>query len=324
MVKNLPPFYYVQNDNVECLPAWAYFFLGLGYELSGLPNDTWRIVASLALPTRAFASSFTATGFVLGKVEDKSPVDSMQAQFILSLKPGTSVYIRTDKNKKLRGIVKKFVEFNNKQYISIRTTNMEVRSFSIDEYASRITIAEREVNLPKYQQSGYSIEIPSHFLQNCLSDELALKHILNSSFDVLLVGRKKVIESEVNKFCFSCKKGNKFATGCMQEILRVRQFSGANKSYRSQCIPSSSIASKSEIGEQVPSVVIFDGAVAYIKLGHKWRSSHQIVLLDRTERQFDEAVELLNQNYSYRLEDVSNLPIHIPNGVEMMVYKDSI
>jgi hypothetical protein len=75
---------------------------------------------------------------------------------------------------------------------------------------------------------------------------------------------------------------------------------------------------------QIPPIVVFDGAVAYMKLGHHWQSAHQIALLDRTERQFVDAIELLNQNYAYRLSGGFKFPIKIPDGIEMMIYRDSV
>ncbi len=123
-----------------------------------------------------------------------------------------------------------------------------------------------------------------------------------------------------------CRTSSKSAgeNGYLQEILRIRQFSGANTSYRTQCVSSANITPEKEIGTRTPPIVVFDGAIAYVKLGHKWQSAHQVVLLDRTERQFNDAAELLNQNYTYRLVDGFKFPIHIPNGIEMMVYRDSI
>ena len=327
MSENLPRLYYPLSDNKsELLPEWAYFFMRLGYQLGTISNDNCRVVTGLAVPTRVFACSLVATGVVLARVDNANSTNTMQLHYIRSLKPGTPVYVRTDNNKRHRGIVERFVEFKGKQYISIRTTQSMVRSFPIDGYASRITVADRDVNLPKHQQSGYSVEAPGKLLQCCLGEELAEAYILDSSFEALLIGKKSVIEYEVSGVFLSCKKSDKSAgvTGCLQEILRVRQFSGANKSYRTQCVSSLNITPEKEIGKQVPPIVIFDGAVAYIKLGHKWRSAHQIVLLDRTERQFVDAIELLNQNYAYRLAGVAKLPVKIPNGIEMMVYKESI
>jgi hypothetical protein len=326
MSTNLPRLYYLVENKPTLLPEWAYFFMQLGHKLANMPNDNYRMVVGLAIPTRVFACSLVATGIVLGKINNESPADPIQTRYIRNLKPGTHVHVRTDNNKKLRGIVTKFVDFNGKQYISIRTTQSIERCFPVDDYASRITVAERDVNLPKHQQSGYSIETPSRFLHCCLGEELAKTYILDSSFEALIIGKKSVTQHEICDISFICKASEKSTAteGCLQEILQVRQLSGANKSYRIQCVSPSNITPEREIGAQTPPIVVFDGAIAYIKLNHKWRSAHQIILLDRTERQFGDAIELLNQNYAYRLSGSFKFSIRIPDGIEMMIYRDGV
>lgn len=325
MPDNLPLLYYPSEKCSNSLPEWACFFVRLGYQLATMPKKNYRIVTGLAVPTRAFASSLTATGVVFATAGNTSSTDTMQIQYIRGLKPGTAVHVHLNNNKKLRGVVKNLVVYNGRQYILIRTTESMERGFPIEEYATRITVAESNVNLPKHQQSGYAVETPTKFLQCCLGEKLAETFILNSSFEALLIGSKSVLRHEICDIPFICKASGKSTgtTGCLQEILRVRQFSGANKSYRSQCVSPLNITPEIETGKQTPTIVIFDGAIAYIKLGHQWRSAHQIVLLDRTERQFVDAVELLNQNYAYRLPGVSELPINIPSGIEMMVHREN-
>ena len=326
MVETLPRLYYVSDNKPKLLPEWAHFFLRLGHQLAVVPNDRHRIVVGVAIPTRAFACGLAATGIVLAKAGNETCTSTMQLQYIRSLKPGTPVHVRTDNNRKLRGVVEKFVELNGKQYILIRTTKEEERGFALDRYASRITVSDRDVSLPRHDQSGYLIESPGEFLQCCLGESLAKKHILDSSFETLLIGRKTVIKKEVSEIPFARRISTKSTviSGCLQEIVRVRQFSGAGKAYRTQCVSSSDTRPEKEIGEYSPPIVVFDGAIAYIKLGHKWQSAHQIALLDRTERQFADATELLNQNYAYRLEGRFRFPIKIPNGIEMMIYRDSV
>ena len=298
----------------------------LGYQLATISNDGYRAVIGLAIPTRLFACSLVATGIVFARLGSESTTGAIQLKFVRGLKPGTPVNVRTDNNRKLRGVVENFEEYNGEPYIFIRTAKLGRRGYPLNRYASRITVSDRDVSLPKYQQSGYLIEAPGKFLQCCLGKMLAQKHVLDSSFEALLVGRKSFLEPELCDIPFICKTSGKSAgaKGCLQEILRVRQFSGANKSYRTQCISLVNITPEKEIGTQTPPIVVFDGAIAYIKLGHKWRSAHQVVLLDRTERQFGDAVELLNQNYTYRLEGGFKFPVRIPDGIEMTVYRDSV
>lgn len=326
MSENLPRLYYLSDNKSELLPEWAYFFMRLGYQLATISNNDYRVVIGLAIPTRLFACSLVATGIVFARLGGESSTDAIQLKYIRSLKPGTSVYVRRDNNRKLRGIIERFDEYEGEPYIYISTTNKGTMGFPLDRYASRITVSDRDVSLPKFQQRGYLIESPGKFLQCCLGKMLAQKHILDSSFETLIIGKKSIIQDEVCDIPFICKASGKSAEtkGCLQEILRVRQFSSANKSYRTQCVSSLNITPEKEIGSQTPPIVVFDGAIAYIKLSHKWGSAHQIVLLDRTERQFGDAIELLNQNYAYRLAGSFKFPIKIPDGIEMMIYRDSV
>lgn len=326
MSDNLPDLYYLSDNKPELLPEWACFFIRLGRQLAVVPNDDSRIVIGLAIPTRVLACSLVATGIVLAKSGSRNPIDTTQMEYIRALKPDTPVYVRRDNNRKLRGVVENFKEINGEQYIVIRTGKMETRQYPLNRYASRITVSNWDVSLPKYQQRGHLVEAPGKFLQCCLGTNLAHSYILDSSFEALLIGKRSVIEPEVSDSPFSCGVSDKTAgiSGYLQEILRVRQFSGANKSYRIQWISSSNTTPEKEIGSQVPPIVIFDGAVAYMNLSSKWQSAHQIVLLDRTERQFVEGIGLLNQNYAYRLAGDFAFPIKIPTSLEMLVYRDGV
>ena len=327
MSENLPRIYYRSSEKYALLPEWAYFFMRLGHQIAGISRTKYRVVVGLAIPTRVFACSLVSTGIVIKKAGSDNPVDPAQIQFILDLHPGTSVFVRKEDNRRYPGVIERFRVYNGKQMVDIRFGSKETRSLPVDRYASRITISEQDsVSLPLYKAKGYSIKAPSEFLRACLGEELAQKHILDSFFQALLVGKKNRLEDELNANCFSCDHNDKFtnALGCLQEIVRVKQFSSKNASYNTQCISQSNITPEKEIGTQIPPIVVFDGAIAYIKLGYKWRSAHQIVLLDRTERQFGDAVELLNQNYTYRLEGSFKFPIRIPDGIEMMVYRDSV
>ena len=326
MSENLPRFYYLSDNKSELLPEWAYFFMQLGYQLATVANDNHRIVIGLAIPARVFACSLVATGIILTKAGNENFSSTMQIQYINGLKPGTPVYVRADDNRKYHGIIKGFIEFNGEKLIKIRTGKSEIKGYKLNDYASRITVSDQKGSLPKYQKRGYPTEVPSEFLRSCLGKELAQKHILDSSFEALLIGKKMDIKHEIKSIPLNCKTSGEPTDipGFLHEILRVRQFSGRNKSYSSQWVSSSNINPEKAIGKQPPHLIVFDGAVAYIKLGHKWQFAHQVVLLDRTESNFFDAIELLNQNYTYRSAGGVKFPIKIPNGIEMMVYRNSV
>jgi hypothetical protein len=240
MSGNLPRLSYLPDGKSELLPEWSYFFLRLGYQLATVSNGSYRVVIGLAIPTRAFACGLVAAGIVLAKAGSETRIDTMRLQHIRSLKPGTPVYVRTDNNRRFRGFFNCLKDFQGKEYVSIHTAKSEERCYPLERYASRITVSERDVSLPKHQQSGYLLEAPGKFLQCCLGKKLAQRHILDSSFEALLAGKKTVIKQEVSEIPFVCRTSKSTGvSGCLQEILRVRQFSGANKAYRTQCVSSS-------------------------------------------------------------------------------------
>ncbi len=322
MSEKLPRLYYLSGNETKLLPEWAYFFMRLGQQLAAVPGAGHRFVIGLAIPTRVFAGSLVATGVAFARANAENSACETQLQYIRSLEPGTPVYVRIY-SRKHRGVIEDFEELNGKLYITILTTESLRRKLPLDRYASKITVADRDISLPKYKQTGHRMENPSEFVQLCLGKELAKGYIHNSSFEALIIGKVSIIQHEVCEIPFIYKaRKSRSITGYLQEIMRVRQFSGANRSYRIQCVSSSNDTPEKEVGNRELPIVIFDGAVAYIKHGHKWGTAHQIALLDRTERQFADAIELLNQNYAYRSADRFKFPIKIPNGIEMMIYKE--
>jgi hypothetical protein len=324
MTMKLPCVYYQSADGIKLLSEWAYFFIRLGYQLSTIPCKNHRFVVGVAVPAREFASCLAATGVVFARAGIKNR-DS-QVEFVLNLAVGTPVYIRDENNRKLRGVLEGFTEHFGKSYIVIKTADSQKNSYPLSSHASRITVSETDVSLPAKQQKGYKLETPSEFLKCCFGENIAGEHVLDSSFEALLIGKVSSIKREICSQAVICKGPGKVssAQGFLQDILRVRQFSGANQAYRTQCLSSSRAELKSEVINLEPAIVVFDGAIAYLRHSYGWRVSHHIVVLDRTERQFVDALELLNQNYTYRSDDDFNFSIKVPHSVEMMIFKEQI
>ena len=60
--------YYMNKETWIPLPSWGQFFLDLGYALAIHDDPRNRVIAGLALPTRAYAASLTATGIIAGRL----------------------------------------------------------------------------------------------------------------------------------------------------------------------------------------------------------------------------------------------------------------
>lgn len=101
--------------------------------------------------------------------------------------------------------------------------------------------------------------------------------------------------------------------------LKIHRFH--KDSYNSEILPIRR-AKPEFLNSITPHTVIFDGANAFLKSRDYWLKSHNIVLLDRTEPHFQEAVDVINQNYYSRFDDVSVKGITPPFGVEHIAYQE--
>jgi hypothetical protein len=108
--------------------------------------------------------------------------------------------------------------------------------------------------------------------------------------------------------------------GTLQDILKIRRFAGEGHTYRSEVM---AVAAEALPEITSPYTTLFDGALSFLKWREAWRQTHWIVVLDRTEPHFAEAVNILNQEYvSDRLDaEVPILP-RLPDGMDVLLFKE--
>ncbi|MBZ0310369.1 MAG: hypothetical protein K8I82_30185, partial [Anaerolineae bacterium] len=179
------------------MPEWAYFYMNLGIQIRKIECSQSRVVASLAVPTRAFSAALIMTGAVISAISEDSTSDEVQVRHILNQSPGTPVHIRKNNGRKLKGIIVDFKERNNRKHVVIRTASNEERWYDVEKYASRITVSETEITVPKNQQQGYMLESPSSFLEGLFGTSRAQEHVVESSFEALVVGKTTLIQTEM-------------------------------------------------------------------------------------------------------------------------------
>lgn len=310
---------YKQQERWLSLPSWCISYIELGVQVAQVQQVETRYTVALAIPTRAYASTFIALGIVLAS-SSRLQISEEYFQFITSQPPGTSVVYQT-KNRKLRGVIERFYDKNGQIYICITTGKRETVQFPLRENVSKLVIAERDFKLRNYQK-GSKVEVATSFLQACIEESLSF--VTQTQLDCLIVGQLSQFRVEATETIIGLEKGINFIEGNPQDILRVQQFLGANEAYRCQIM-----ATSSEIDEDIPleiqnpAIVLFDGANAYLRHNPRWSAAHQIVMLDRTERSFQDAVDSINQGYIRRVEDKRlNFAFNLPDGVAAIVYQE--
>jgi hypothetical protein len=303
------------------LPAWCKSYIELGIELARYPRTETRFKVALALPTNAFAATFVALGIVLESA-NQPVVSKVYSEYIRSLPVGTPV-IYQSLGRKFRGIIEGFFERDGKTHLTISLGRRQGLQLSLPEHAPRITVADREFKLRNYQQGGKSPSIPA-LLGATVHDPAAF--ITQTQLHCLIVALISDFRSEVENTVIGIDLNGRIVWGPVQDILRVEQFLGTNQAYRCQVIASSESPEQSVSSElENPSITVFAGANSYLKHYSKWANAHQIVLLDRTERTFQDAVDNLNENYGRRVDASSaRLQFDPPSGVDVMVFEESI
>ncbi|CAG1007613.1 hypothetical protein ANRL4_03774 [Anaerolineae bacterium] len=312
---------YRHEENWLSLPTWCRHYIDLGIEVARLPQMETRLRVALALPTSAFATLFVALGIVL-ELANQPNTSKDYSEYIRSQPVGTSVVYQSPQGR-LKGIIEGFLERDGKTYIEIRLGVHSSLQLPLLDRASRITIADRDFKLKDYPRSGKVPSIPE-LIRASVSDPTAF--ITQTQLHCLIVTQISELRSEVESTILGLEVQGKIVSGPALDILRIEQFVGIDQPYRCRVVASYGSAETDVLPEPVsPPITILVGANSYLKHYAKWHNSHQIILLDRTERAFQAAVDSLNESYGHRRDKSLIVPsFYLPLGVDAMVFEESI
>jgi len=182
--------------------------------------------------------------------------------------------------------------------------------------------------LPK-KQDAKNKRFSNEFVNSLLGNSDPVQLGMKSKLVCTIVGKKNLLEYEIRHTPFAVQIDSyRRIEGRLQDVLRMDSFTG-EKSHRSSLIPVGGnrsprdiISSKIEIG------VIFDGAAGFLKWGSMWPDRHQVIILDRTEPYFYDAINAINSRFSQNRADVKfPLPysdVHIPPGIEILAFREIV
>ncbi|MGJ5676840.1 MAG: hypothetical protein ACR9NN_25095 [Nostochopsis sp.] len=310
------------------MPSWAIFFINVGYWLAQAEIQKNRLVLGLAIPTRNYAAALAALGVVQARAN--IPIDRINSNIyfeqLCKLPKGTPVVFH-DCKRRYKGIYQGIVETYGERRLRIQIENKSsgglANLVSVKQSHNVVIAHKPNINLPK-KQSGRPIITHNEFLDGVIGKANTSEFTTKTRLDCAVIGRITSLQNEILETSFaSFSSPSKFKTGSLQDILRVSNFLSEGQAYRSEILPSQGSVPPQTTDELVPHVTIFDGANGFIKLRDDWRNTHWIILLERTEPHFKEAVEIINTDYINRhnSEEIPNI-ITAPSGVEMVVYQE--
>ncbi len=321
------------SNHWEPLPLWASSLVDLGDEI-GSASRKLPLTLALAVPTRSFAAAMLVSGIISGRAS-REPVDrgrSQHFEMLCTLPEGTAVTF-ADGNILRPGILAGVRDLQGRKRVRVQLQQRVVGRHSqrarwVDEEgAIGIQVARNpDQLLPKGAGRGKRIIHSSAFLEAALPDYDTDRFVLETSLECVVVGQRKALTAELenNSFAISVD-GAVSLMGSLQDICRFRRLLSRTEAYRCEIVPSQTKKAVSPSAINNSTVVVFDGALAYIRWRHLWADTDQIVLLDSTESQFEDAALAFNEEFIQTRAD-SECPFDIPQmaaGVETGLFERS-
>lgn len=318
--------YYHDKHGWTEVPSWVYFFLELGSTAAVSTEQGRRLVIGVALPSRLYAAATVACAIVGARSALPEGYISTTVQFerVCALPVGTHLCVLNG-NRELRGIFTGRREVNGIPYAAVKFESKSEILVPVDGSWRLRVLDEVPVRIPK-KQSGRLVLPLSPFARHFTGNSDAKIYAAPSQVECAIVGRLNALRREAVETEFAVSKdGHKFDKGTLQDVLRLREFVGATGFYRSTLFRLSRHSPPSIPEGQGLPFVVFDGAAGFCRWRDRMGAANWIVMLDRTETAFQDAVSILNQAYMKSDEDdrVNGLP-NPPSGVEIMSFYERI
>ena len=315
------------------LPEWAEYFIRVGKQLASADSSTSRIVTAIVVPTRAYCAAFVSLGMVVSDATTQVPSPAVtHFEELLDHPPGTPVIFRPEPHKVLKGVLQGPQYHGDELYIRVQVESWDARTggglthFIDERRAHQVQLAEHSGKLPK-RQGAKNKRLVNSFVDSLLGDSDPVQLGLRSKLVCAIVGKKNALEHEVRQTPLAIHaKGACQSEGFLQDVLRVDRFVTGEQSYRSALVPVGSKPPSGDVTSNVEMGVVFDGAAGFLKWGTLWQAQHQIIILDRTERYFEDAISAINSRYSQdRIDAKTSLSANnAPPGSEVLAFREAI
>ena len=333
--------YYIYEDRYLPLPEWAYYFISLGKDAASARNKDRRLIIAAALPTRTYIAALTALGVVCALLTEPAS-DKSIAEVWSNMSAGTPVVVQ-EGTKRMKGEycgLKRFTDDNRLRigvHISVKKGGNLTRWFLPERCAISRLPSGSAMFLPEQKQESEILK-NQRFIEGFVAQEDIYAMITRSYLGCLIVGHLNILRAELRETAFAVgpelfsdehgkqargrREGDgQFVEGTIHDVLRVRKFLGPDQTFMTDVFPAEARSPYEDIKETSDSVIIFDGATAFVKWRGPWPYNTRIVLLDRTDSRFEEAVQLINSEYVVRTGDPTRFSLKdSPSGIEVVAF----
>jgi hypothetical protein len=313
--------HWICDDKAVPLASWAIYWLEIGKRLAAIPHSTGeRLVAGFVLPVLDYAAVLTTMGLVCSLARHEVTHEPNPERFarLAELPAGHPVRVLTG-GKLYNGHV---ADLPGERTATVLPINVS-KSANATVYfrctpANCMRCEPTQISsAADHEQRGLRI-IDSPSFVSALLDGLPLESLcLGTRHDYVLIGTRAVLLSEASAEIAVGKSGKSSGlAGTAHDVIRMRNGAG---DYRGIMVPAT--VAQPSVPDQPPRVVIFSGAAGFLRLRHRFPSSHHVVLIDRSEPRCLEAVNQLNRQFFQRSGDGDQALASVPPcGVEEIIF----
>ena len=301
------------------VPAWLAFFLGLG-ERAALAHESGQRVAAVVIPpVRCFAAAAAAAAAVVAVARRAKAVPDAEEHFsaLARLPLGTALVVKMG----TKIYASKFAGVDDRgQGPVIRVEYDGMTHYIPKQLCQRIQVGSGgKRTLPK--GSPRSSRSDFEPIARILGREVAAEFVSVPTVDVVLVGHVALLSQELTAvFVQSILVGGDGSIA-LAGLLRAARFLPEGGISRSALV-SDRVAEFEMPVSDTPHVVVFDGARAFARYRTEFMQSSWIAILDRCSPGLMEGVEIANEEYATRENDIDLTgSLSVPAGTEVQAFQ---
>ena len=299
-------------------PEWARFFIQVGAAVGDQSYEEARIIVALVAPVRAFAAALCSVGAVLRLSVEPVRVDVERCFAELRALPvGTKVVYHTEDARIRHGALAGLDVIHDRECVVVDVGGGLLYKIPADR-CSRLEVVGGEAPVRRRVASLHTVQ--AGLVTEAIGGNEGAAFLAASRLDCVIVAHERELRAEVLETPFALTSGDNRVGGCLQDLLRVKRFGRDGEPHRSDLVPTNWPVRREH--REYPTVAIFDGANAYLRWGETWPRSHLIVVLDRRDSRFDDAVGQLDT--AYIRDRVNGLGVHLPTvppSIECMAFR---
>ena len=303
------------GEEWQALSDWATFYIKLGVVLNWHQAEHPYALA-IATPSRAYAAALVGFGSVLGAV-GKSDA-RLHLDWLRSLSEGDPIQV-------LEGgyfCEAKFVEITERggiPHVAYRVQDHGEHLQPLNDGTKFQPLDKSDLDLgARVKRRAIDEEGAEFFEALDLPIEAAAFQFATTESS-LIVTNKILFRQELEETCFVVKVGDHFVEGCLGHVMRVRTFQTVQAvgGYRTEAV---SVYGEADERAGEVSVVVFDGAQAYFRYCQVHPRAHHVIILDKTDRSFNDGVEHLKSGYMFRLDDLDLSHLCPPGYLDVLAF----